>query len=62
MIGDKSWNISKEFNRWIYVENLANDKKLLKELSSKYYEHLDSLINLGTWKKEITKWVEKNLS
>ncbi|MGM0519027.1 MAG: amidoligase family protein [Campylobacterota bacterium] len=62
LISDKNWNVSQEFNRWIYVEKLANDKESLEELSDKYYNHLDTIINLNTWNMEITKWVEKNLS
>lgn len=59
-IGENDWDISEEWNRWVLVENLANDKNSLRDLSKEYIQYLDNLINLTTWEKRIEKWLENH--
>lgn len=60
MIGDSNWEVSSEWNRWILVENLANDKKLLDFLSTEYIKYLDNFINLESWEQKIGKWLKNH--
>ncbi|RXJ89520.1 hypothetical protein CRV01_08575 [Arcobacter sp. CECT 8983] len=57
MIGNEGWEISEEWNRWILVENLANDKESLEFLSKEYLTHLDNIINLTTWHGKVESWL-----
>lgn len=57
MIGNEGWEISEEWNRWILVENLANDKKSLNFLAKEYLTHLDNIINLTTWEGKVESWL-----
>lgn len=57
MIGSKGWEVSQEWNRWILIENLANSKEDLEQLSKEYISHLDNLINLTTWEEKVNKWL-----
>ncbi len=57
MVGSSNWQISEEWNRWILVENLANDTKNLELLSNEYITHLDNLINLTSWEERVEKWI-----
>lgn len=60
MIGDSNWEVSSEWNRWILVENLANDKKLLDFLSTEYIKYLDNFINLDSWEQKIGQWLKNH--
>lgn len=57
MIGIKGWEVSQEWNRWILIENLANDEASLKLLSKEYLSHLDNIINLTTWQEKVESWL-----
>jgi hypothetical protein len=57
MIGKEGWEISGEWNRWILVENLANDKESLNFLAKEYLTHLDNIINLSTWEGKVESWL-----
>jgi hypothetical protein len=57
MIGKEGWEISEEWNRWILVENLANDKESLNFLAKEYLTHLDNIINLSTWEGKVESWL-----
>lgn len=48
-VDDESWSIANEWNRWILVENLANDKEELEKLSREYLDYLDSLNPFKNW-------------
>ncbi len=61
MIGDPNWEIADEWNRWILVENLANDKKGLEQLSKEYLQHIDNFINLQTWESKVKQWLLENM-
>lgn len=58
MIGDKNWKVSDEWNRWMLVEQLANDQESLQELSKKYLQYLDNFINLTNWETQIEQWIQ----
>jgi hypothetical protein len=60
MIGSSNWRVSNEWNRWILVENLANDEKSLVFLSKEYNKYLDRLINLDSWEQRIEKWIKNH--
>lgn len=60
MIGDKNWKVSDEWNRWILVENLANDEKSLASLSKDYIKYLDRFINVESWEHKIEKWLKNH--
>lgn len=60
MIGNSNWKVSNEWNRWILVENLANDKESLTQLSKEYIEHLDNFINLNSSRYKVEKWLQKH--
>lgn len=60
MIGDTNWEVSNEWNRWILVENLANDKKSLQDLSKKYIKYLNNFINLENWEGKMAKWLQNH--
>jgi hypothetical protein len=56
-IGDENWRVSNECNRWILVENLANDEESLIKLSKEYIKYLDNFVNLDSWKKKVSRWL-----
>ncbi len=60
MIGDKTWKVSHEWNRWILVENLANNKEALDTLSKDYIKYLENFINFDSWKDKVEKWLENH--
>lgn len=60
MVGSDNWEISDEWNRWILVEKLANNKKALKHLSKEYTEHLDKIVNLTSWNERIEQWIQNH--
>lgn len=57
MIGNEGWEVAEEWNRWILVENLANDKESLNFLAKEYLTHLDNIINLTTWHGKVESWL-----
>jgi len=57
-IGEKNWKVSNEWNRWILIENLANNEESLKQLSTEYLKYLDKFINLESWEKKVAKWLQ----
>ncbi len=57
-IGEKNWKVSNEWNRWILIENLANNEESLKQLSKEYLKYLDKFINLESWEKKVAKWLQ----
>ena len=57
-IEDKSWKVAHEWNRWINIENLANDEQNLKLLSKEYLKYLDKFVNIKSWEQKISKWLE----
>ncbi len=57
MVGETNWRVLDEWNRWILVENLANNKELLADISKEYIKYLDSLINIESWEKVVKKWL-----
>lgn len=59
-IGEDNWKVSDEWNRWILVENLANDTNSINELSKEYREYLQKMIHLDSWKDKIARWLEKH--
>jgi len=61
MIGEENWKVADEWNRWLLVEKLANDKKSLEKLSSKYLNHLDNFISITTWETQIEQWIQNHL-
>lgn len=60
MIGEEDWSVANEWNRWILVEKLANDRESLKELSKNYLHYLDTLINLTSWESQIEQWIQNH--
>jgi len=60
MIGNKTWKVSHEWNRWILVENLANNKEALDTLSKDYIKYLEKFINFDSWKDKVEKWLENH--
>ncbi|AXX92584.1 hypothetical protein CPU12_01820 [Malaciobacter molluscorum LMG 25693] len=58
LVGEEDWKISDEWNRWLYVERVANDTKLLSKLSKKYLFHLEKFINFTTWEEKVSKCVK----
>jgi hypothetical protein len=61
LIGDKNWSVAHEWNRWIWVENLANDEKLLQSFCNEYLVHMNQLINFTTWNKKVEQWLQESL-
>lgn len=59
-IGDKDWKVSDEWNRWILVENLANNDDSLAKLSLEYTKYLDKFINLDSWEEKINRWLKNH--
>ena len=60
MIGDSSWRVSDEWNRWILIEKLANDEDALNYLSKEYLLYLDKFINFESWESRIKKWIKSH--
>jgi hypothetical protein len=60
MIGTKNWRVSSEWDRWILVENLANDEEALRQLSKEYIEYLNNFINLDSWEKKVSRWLKNH--
>lgn len=60
MIGSQGWGISEEWNRWIIIEELANNKQSLDLLSKEYLSHLDNIINLTTWEEKVKSWLKNH--
>lgn len=52
-IEDPEWSLADEWNRWVYVEILANDKTVLNQYSQTYLK-----MKKGTLIGFETKWVE----
>jgi hypothetical protein len=59
-IGDENWKVSDEWNRWILVENLANDEGSITQLSTEYVHYLDKFMNLNSWEDKIAKWLKNH--
>lgn len=60
MVGDSTWKVSDEWNRWILVENLANDENSLNYLSKEYLSYLNSYINFKSWQSRIEEWIKSH--
>lgn len=60
MVGDSAWKVSDEWNRWIWVEKLANDKNALKDLSKEYLIYLNNIVNFKNWQNRIEKWIKSH--
>ncbi len=58
-IGDKNWRVATEWNRWIVVEELANDVSALDRLSEEYLEYLDRFIKLEKWESKVAQWLKR---
>lgn len=52
-IGKSDWSVTKEYNIWLNVENIANDENKLNELIEKWQEREDS------WFSDKSKWVKE---
>ena len=59
-IGERNWRVSNEWNRWVVVENLANDKNSLEKLSKEYINYIQNLINMENWDERISKWLQNH--
>jgi len=57
LIGEKNWSVSQEWNRWIWVENLADNPTTLNYLCEEYLTHMNRLINFKTWQSKIEQWI-----
>jgi hypothetical protein len=57
LIGEKNWSVSQEWNRWIWVENLADNPTTLNQLCEEYLTHMNRLINFKTWQSKIEQWI-----
>lgn len=58
-IEDDRWSLASEWNRWVLVENLANDEKALGQYSKAYLK-LKNEITIGfdqKWIKLMNRWV-----
>ncbi len=53
------WTPAQDWNRWLRVERLANDARLLDELSRAYAETYDLPLRLqsGGWVNELREWL-----
>ncbi|MGA1941071.1 amidoligase family protein [Arcobacter sp. YIC-310] len=60
MIGSKDWEVSQEWNRWILIEDLANNSSALELLSKEYLSHLDNIINLIKWEEKVQSWLKNH--
>ncbi|PHO11603.1 hypothetical protein CPG38_12140 [Malaciobacter marinus] len=60
LVDENDWKISDEWNRWLLVENLANNEKNLKLLSNEYIEYLNKPINLNRWVERVEKWLKNH--
>ncbi len=60
MVGDSTWKIADEWNRWILVENLANNENSLKYLSKEYLINLNNFVNFQSWQSRIEEWIKSN--
>ena len=59
-IDRKDWTLATEWNHWYYVEVMASDKSILKEMCRKYLE-MEKRPFSGLsqkWVEEIDKWAE----
>jgi len=59
-IGEKDWKVYNEWNRWILVENLANDEQALQKLSKEYSKYLEKFININSWYDRIEQWLQNH--
>ncbi len=60
MVGDSTWEIADEWNRWILVENLVNNESSLKYLSKEYLINLNNFVNFQSWHRRIEEWIKSN--
>ncbi len=58
MIGENNWSVWDEWDRWLIVEELANDKDSLDKLSDEYYKYLDEFVHLINWEERISTWLK----
>ncbi|RXJ83890.1 amidoligase family protein [Arcobacter sp. CECT 8985] len=58
LVGEENWKISDEWNRWLYVERVANDTKLLTKLSKRYLFHLEKFVNFTAWEEKVSKCIK----
>lgn len=60
-IDQKEWSLSKEWQRWLMVEKIAEDNNLLNDLIKKWKKYQEKLIatDLG-WTHELKEWMEKS--
>lgn len=56
----KSWSIIKEWNNWVLVEKLAENKEAIEDLGSAYLEYLnDPFYSKQDWLSKINRWVKR---
>jgi len=57
-IGEEGWSVWDEWNRWLIVEDLANDQDSLEELCSEYLKYLNEFIHIKSWEERTVKWLK----
>ncbi|MFN1835452.1 amidoligase family protein [Balneola sp. MJW-20] len=59
-IDDPAWSLASEWNRWVRVEQLANDKEQLSVNMNKWMELNEkfTIRKKGKWIRIIEKWIE----
>jgi hypothetical protein len=59
-IADENWSLNTEWERWLYIEDLANNPYMLHQLIEKWVTHQEHWFSFESdWVKEITKAIEK---
>ncbi|OQX73093.1 MAG: hypothetical protein B6D59_06610 [Campylobacteraceae bacterium 4484_4] len=58
-IDEPDWHICDEWNRWVEIEKLANDRHLLREMSLEYLEYVrrDPLFFEAAWVENVERWM-----
>lgn len=56
-ISQPDWSIALEWNRWVLVETLANDREVLERMSRAYRSRSHDWLAQGHWVTECSEWL-----
>jgi hypothetical protein len=56
-IDDAAWSPSHEWNRWVFLEQLAADRPRLTELCERFARSQSKLSLIDPWPEELAAWV-----
>ena len=59
-IDEADWSLALEWNRWVWVERIAEDAPLMDRLRSAWRDHRDTLLSTrGDWARRSRKLIEE---